>query len=63
MTEINIEPKKRSGWGWIVVLLILLVIGWLLYKYMFEVQEGNPETTGTPTTGMVLPVAPVFFTT
>ncbi|GAB2551758.1 hypothetical protein [Rufibacter soli] len=63
MAEINIEPKKRSGWGWIVVLLILLVIGWLLYKYVFEVQDGDPDTTGAPTTGMVVPVVPYFLTT
>ncbi|GGK84049.1 hypothetical protein ACD591_13655 [Rufibacter glacialis] len=60
MAEINIEPKKRSGWGWIVVLLILLLVGYLLYRYVFEAQGGNPETTGTPTSGMVMPLAPVF---
>ncbi|ALI99239.1 hypothetical protein [Rufibacter tibetensis] len=60
MAEINIEPKKRSGWGWIVVLLILLLVGYLLYRYVFEAQGGNAETTGAPTSGMIMPVTPVF---
>ncbi|MBC3540516.1 hypothetical protein ACFSC6_11560 [Rufibacter sediminis] len=60
MAEINIEPKKRSSWAWIVVLLILLVVGYLLYKYFFEAQGGSPETSGAPTAGMIMPIAPVF---
>ncbi|MFB9863283.1 hypothetical protein [Rufibacter immobilis] len=60
MAEINIEPKKRSGWSWIIVLLILLLVGWILYKYVFESKGGNPATTGAPTNGMVMPIAPVF---
>ncbi|KAA3440690.1 hypothetical protein [Rufibacter hautae] len=60
MAEINIEPKKRSSWAWIIVLLILLVVGYLLYKYFFEAQGGNPETTGAPTSGMIMSLVPGF---
>lgn len=48
MAEINIEPKKRSGWAWLIVVLILLVIGWLLYVYVFQAQNDTNDTTGTP---------------
>ncbi|MGV3541460.1 MAG: hypothetical protein ACO1OQ_16710 [Rufibacter sp.] len=58
MAEINVEPKKRSGWSWIIVLLVLLLVGWLLYVYVFQNEQGVNETTGAPA-NMILP----FFTT
>ncbi|MFC6996252.1 hypothetical protein [Rufibacter roseus] len=64
MAEINIEPKKRSsGWSWIIVLLILAVVGWLLYRYLLEPQTNSPETTDVPATGWVMPVSPNYYTT
>jgi flagellar basal body-associated protein FliL len=36
MAEINIERKKRSGWGWLLVLILLALIGWAVYKFFFQ---------------------------
>jgi flagellar basal body-associated protein FliL len=36
MAEINIERKKRSGWGWILLLILLALIGWAVYKFFFQ---------------------------
>ncbi|WP_192822955.1 hypothetical protein [Rufibacter sp. LB8] len=58
MAEINIEPKKRSGWGWLLVLLALLVIGWLVYKYVLNADGGDPAVTNAPAPAMILSVAP-----
>lgn len=36
MAEINIERKKNSGWGWILLLILLALIGWAVYKFFFQ---------------------------
>ncbi|HSI89464.1 MAG TPA: hypothetical protein VK927_00035 [Adhaeribacter sp.] len=36
MAEINIERKKRSGWGWLLLLVLLALIGWAVYKFFFQ---------------------------
>ena len=36
MAEINIERKTRSGWGWILLLILLALIGWAVYKFFFQ---------------------------
>ncbi len=36
MAEINIERKKRSGWGWILLLVLLALIGWAVYKFFYK---------------------------
>lgn len=36
MAEINIERKKRSGWGWLLLLILLALIGWAVYKFFFQ---------------------------
>lgn len=65
MAEINIEPKKRSSsaWSWIIVVLILAVVGYLLYKYLFEAQPVDAELNDAATTGWLIPVSPEIFTT
>ena len=36
MAEINIERKKNSGWGWLLLLILLALIGWAVYKFFFQ---------------------------
>jgi len=36
MAEINIERKKNSGWGWLLLLVLLALIGWAVYRFFFQ---------------------------
>ena len=36
MAEINIERKKNSGWGWLLLLILLALIGWAVYRFFFQ---------------------------
>jgi predicted negative regulator of RcsB-dependent stress response len=36
MAEINIERKKRFGWGWLLLLVLLGLIGWAGYKFFYQ---------------------------
>ncbi|AMM50595.1 hypothetical protein TH61_04575 [Rufibacter sp. DG15C] len=56
MAEINVERKKRSGWLWIIVLVVLAIIGYALYRYLNE-DNNTAEYNGAPTS-FVMPVAP-----
>ena len=36
MAEINIERKKSSGWKWLLLLVLLALIGWAVYRFFFQ---------------------------
>ena len=59
MAEINVERKKKSGWMWLIVLLVLAIIGYALYKYLNE-ENNTAEYNGAPTS-YVMPAAPSYF--
>ncbi|QHL87816.1 hypothetical protein GU926_10400 [Nibribacter ruber] len=58
MAEINVERKKRSGWMWLIILLVLAIIGYALYKYLNE-ENNTAEYNGAPTS-FVLPLSPYY---
>ena len=47
MAEINIERKKRSGWGWFLLLVLLALIGWAAYKFFYQ-DRSQYEKKTTP---------------
>ena len=54
MAEINIERKKKSMWPWVILLLVIIaLIVWALYKMTDDTSETDYEQT--PATGMVSP--------
>ncbi|GAA4311134.1 hypothetical protein [Nibribacter koreensis] len=58
MAEINVERKKRSGWLWIIVLLVLAIVGYALYRYLNE-DNNTAEYNGAPTS-YVMPATPHY---
>jgi len=55
MAEINIERKKTPVWRWLLVLLLLALIGWAIYKFVLKKETEDTDTIYAPPTGWVLP--------
>lgn len=36
MAEINVERKKRSGWGILLALILLALLGWAIYAFFLR---------------------------
>jgi hypothetical protein len=56
MAEIKIERKKKPVWPWLLLLLIIALIAWALYKFTNEPDEMEVEEA--PATGLVIPAPP-----
>ena len=56
MAEIKIERKKKPVWLWLLLLVIIALIAWGLYKFTDEPDA--MEADEAPTTGQVIPAPP-----
>jgi hypothetical protein len=56
MAEIKIERKKKPVWPWLLLLLIIALIAWAIYKFTDEPDE--MEADEAPATGLVIPAPP-----
>lgn len=65
MAEINIERKKNSGWGWLLLLILLALIGWAVYKFFFQdtTQYEQDKNLESAPVGMVITQAEPIYRT
>jgi drug/metabolite transporter (DMT)-like permease len=58
MAELTVQPKKRTSWIWLILLLVVLAV--LSYFLFFNkrVENTTPANTATPVTTTTSPSTP-----